>query len=190
MARSLLDRLRGAYADAARVVIVRDDLAEADELSGVVVAVGDEWLLLELWDDSVYFDGWAALRIADVTAVESEALEFERYVARARAELPAPPAIPLELLQAIAQTGVSAVTAMAASHPLVGIWTEEDDAEVLFIGRAENDGSADVTLREIDSAGVWQRDLTDFDAGEITRVTIGGRYQDALERFGESLPGL
>jgi hypothetical protein len=189
MARDVPARLRDAYANQSRVTVIRDDLDDADELHGLVVAVGEEWVLLEVYDDSVYFDGWDALRVRDVTAVEVDPDDFQAYAARAAAQLPSPPAIPLEVLQAVVRTGADAVRELASSAPLVGVWTEQDDAEVLYIGRGEPDGGADVTLREIDSAGRWHDDLSDFDADEITRVTIGGRYQDGLERFGDPLPG-
>jgi hypothetical protein len=188
MARSMLAELRGAYAAQSRVMIARDELDDADELHGIVVAVGDDWFLLEVYDDSVYFDGWDALRIADVTEVEVEIPEFQSYTERARAQLPDPPAIPLEVLQAVARKGASAVPALVASASIVGVWTEQEDAEVLFIGRSEPDGSAEVTIREIDSTGRWHDEVSDFDAEEITRVTIGGRYQDGLERFGDAPP--
>lgn len=184
----MVAELRSAYAAQSRVTLHRDDLADADHLHGLVVAVGDDWLLLEVYDDSIYFDGWDALRIADVTEVEVETPDFQAYVDRARAQLPDPPAIPLAVLEAVAQRGAKAVPQLIASAPLVGIWTEQEDSEVLFIGRSEPDGGAEITIREIDATGTWNDDVSDFDAEEISRVTIGGRYQDGLERYGDPAP--
>ncbi|MDM4762778.1 hypothetical protein QT381_07135 [Galbitalea sp. SE-J8] len=192
MAGSLLDDLRSAYASGDRVKVLRDGLFEdVDVLRGTVVAVGRDWFMVAVYDDSVYFEGWDVARIADVTAVEVEPPEYQAYVRRAAVESLAMPAVPLDLLEALALPQLEVARRVIDATSLIGVYVEDDeDPDVLFIGRAtrgEDDG--DIWLLEIDTAGVWHDEPSSFDPGEITRLTIGGRYQDALERYGDPFPG-
>ncbi|MFT4124005.1 MAG: hypothetical protein QM635_09255 [Microbacteriaceae bacterium] len=191
MASAMIDELRAAYASGDRVRILRDGLAEdVDVLRGIVVAVGRDWFMVAVYDDSVYFEGWDVARIADITAVEVEPPEFQAYARRAAVESLAMPAVPLALLEALALPALDVARRVITASGLIGVYVEDDDdPDVLFIGRHTTGPDEDIWLLEIDVAGLWHDEPSSFDPGEITRLTIGGRYQDALERYGEPFPG-
>jgi hypothetical protein len=191
---SIRTKLQDAYARADRIALQREELhPEADVVRGEIRALGRDWLIVEKYDDAVYFDGWDLLRVADVTAVEPETPDFMRYVRRAEAELPETPAIPLQLLEAIGAPATDVPRMVVERSTLVGIYAESAEGpDVLFIGRAapapedEEDVEAnDVVIREISPSGTWDEEVSIFGADEVTRLTVGGRYQDALEKFGD-----
>jgi hypothetical protein len=187
---SISDALRQAYASGERVMIHRDRVhPDADVLGGIVSAIGSAWFVLATYDDSVYFDGWNVLRVDDVSEVEVEPEDFQQYTARVASRLDPAPAIPLAILEALTAPATEVPGRIASSVPLVGLFAEsEEGPDVLFIGRALPQRGGDVALLEIDSAGRWFDETSVFAPEEITRLTIGGRYQDALEEFGEPFP--
>lgn len=190
MASGIVDELRAAYASGGRVKVLRDRLYDdVDVLRGTVVAVGREWFMIAIYDDSVYFEGWDVARIADVTAVEVEPDDFQAYARRAAVESLAMPAVPLELLEALTLPALEVARRIIERSGLIGVYVEsDDDPDVLFIGRHTTGPDDDIWILEIDVAGVWHDEPSSFDPDEITRLTIGGRYQDALERYGDPFP--
>lgn len=191
MATGIIDDLRAAYASGDRVKILREGLYDdVDVLRGVVVAVGLDWFMIAVYDDSVYFEGWDVVRIADVSEVEVEPAEFQAYARRAAVESLAMPAVPIELLEALTRPARDVARHIIEATNLIGVYVEDDDdPDVLFIGRHTTGADDDIWILEIDVAGVWHDEPSSFDPEEITRLTIGGRYQDALENYGDPFPG-
>ena len=156
---------------------------QADRLYGQILAVGPEWALIEKLDDGIYFDGWDVVRSTHITGLKPDFPDNPDYLARALAELP-PPIVSKDLREAVAGTGVDALRAILASSGLVGIHIEKEDPGMLFVGRFDATLRGSIGITDVDAQGRWnETSLMTFSAKEITRVSVGGRYLDGLQRF-------
>jgi len=86
---------------------------------------------------------------------------------------------PIPLLPISLDSIQELLPAVHVAYPLVTIHTEMRDPDVCFIGKVAKITDKTVTLDEIDPAAKWSRTRR-FRLKEITRVDIGGVYEDAL----------
>lgn len=183
-------KLKRLEATQSLVRIERKFRKRADTIDGVISGVGREWVVVETLADGVHFDGWTALRVADIGAIKLASKSSQRFLARAKAKLPAAPPMPHLLADAIAADTSDSLFALLSSHQMVGVYIEREDPDLLFIGCFDGADKKDIALQQIDPQGVWSHDSSLFRRREITRVSIGGRYQNALEEFGEARPAI
>jgi len=72
--------------------------------------------------------------------------------------------------------------------PLVGVHEEGRSTGPVRIGRYAGLDRKHLKLHQIDAAGRWDAKVTSIRIPKVTRVTVGGRYQEALDRFGDPAP--
>ncbi|WP_213816778.1 hypothetical protein [Glaciihabitans sp. dw_435] len=190
MSTKIVKKLTRARERTVPVRVRRGNLKKGtDVIHGVIVAIGPDWVVVSAMDDSVYFDGWHALRLDDITAVVSDDGDFEEYFARAVAAHGSGPELPAWIGEAVAARRTKALMQLVMGADLCGLYMEADWPDELyigsFLGRREKKRFA---FDRIDPAGNWWDRASVFPARRITRVTIGGRYLDALVQFGEPVP--
>jgi hypothetical protein len=147
---------------------------------GYVEAVGDELLLLALISDEIWFNGFAVLRLADISELESphEYADFVEEALRLRDEsVAAAPAVSL------ADLG-SAIRTAGRLFPVVVIHREEVEPEICRIGRVVKVTKESVTILEIGPDAEWEAEPSTWALDEITRVDFGGGYEEALALVG------
>ena len=170
----VLERLRSAQEELALVRLDRGD--DLDLLDGYVVAVGTEWVLLAVLDDAIVLDGHTALRLADVRRVgrRSNGDMVQQALTLREQWPPAPPAEALDLDSA------RGLLTSLMEQPAITVHPELDDPTVCFVGAPAGLGDRSLRLVEVSPRGVWDSGSTKYRVDDITRVDIGGRYEQAL----------
>jgi len=178
MSKSILER---AAEEHTLVRLWRDDI-EASGVTGYVVAVGPEFFLLSLVGEEIVFNGFEALRLQDVTEVESPH-EYHAFIEKAlelkREQEPAYPVIDLGSVGALVESA-------GRAFPIVSISREYADPDVCHVGMPVQVQAGSVSLMEIGPDAVWYEDVEFYSLGEITRVDFGGGYEEALILVGGS----
>ena len=156
------------------VRVYREDL-EDGWVDGFVVALGDDFIALEVFDKASRLDGYNCLRYRDI----SELL------------VPAPNAA--FLTKALKARGlarsnhfnvdVSSLPALLASagrsFPLISVFYEGQD-NVCWIGRVATVTELEVRLTCINPDARFDREPSSYLLDGITRVDFGGSYEEAL----------
>lgn len=152
-------------------------------LRGFVVSISDRWVAVQALEDTVYLDGLEMIRVEDITSVKKD--PAAAYIDRALTSLGRP-----ILRVAIPQdAGAREVIELAASQaPLIGVHSEQWAGEPLWIGRLGRLGKKRFDLSFIGPDGEWDPTPDRRRYKDITRVSFGTRYIDALERFGDAPP--
>lgn len=146
-----------------------------EELEGCVVGVGEQFVLLHYLDCGFRLNGHLAIRISDIRScrllIKND--RIAERVLKLRGDVPVP--LPQISLVNLPELLLSAFR----QYPLVTIHTELRDPDVCFIGEVAKITERTVTLDEIDPAAKWTRTRR-HRLDDITRVDIGGAYEDAL----------
>jgi len=187
MGKSIVRALLKAHADSAPVSLLRAGLTKGEPIDGYIVDVGDDWVVVAATAQSVYLDGWEVLRIRDVSKVNFANKEARRYIDRAVSLLGSPPAKPTGL-DVAGSDWKDTLKGVLESAPIVAVYSEEKYPDALWVGGVLGHRGKKFGLQEIDANGEWEQVDRTFALAEISRVTIGGRYNDALERFGDPRP--
>jgi hypothetical protein len=159
-----------------RLVRLRRRIDRADKLQGYVVMLADSWLLMAVVDDGIRFNGFAALRSADVVAVKPR--PTDGFVGKALAlqgtwPPTAPPHVDL--------TDVGRLFASVAEHfSLVTLHLEKSLPDVCFIGRLVGVRKRTAEIREVSPQATWLREPTKWPLRKVTRIDFGGAYENAL----------
>jgi hypothetical protein len=174
--RAVLARLEHAQAEQL-LVHVRRWIPDADRLEGFVVGIGSEWVALQHLSDRIAFDGWRLIRRKDIQAVtiDPDADCFEIRALRAREMWP-PSAPPLDLDDVLGAVG----SASKAAKTMVSVFDEFDRPEVCWIGAVVSVNQNRLRLLEVDTRGGWARKTRTFDPADVTRLEMGGGYEEAL----------
>ncbi|HEX8508422.1 MAG TPA: hypothetical protein VF635_02835 [Propionibacteriaceae bacterium] len=176
-----LERLYQAQTQHEYVNIERS-IEGADRVTGYVVGVGSDWLLVSVYDNGAA-NGWVSLRIDDVADVSpAPGGQFVRRGLEYRRSWPArPPGTPLTL-----SSGPLALTLSAASaFPLVTLFAEGEDPYHFFLGRPVSWTTERMHWQEMNVAAGWEEEPVEWVLDSVTRVDIGGRYQAALARVAQ-----
>lgn len=178
------ERLQRAKDELALVRIDRG--RDVDSVEGYVVGVGVRWLLLAFLDDAIVLDGHTALRLQDVRRVR-----FRTNGGMAQQALTLrgqwPPALPAEPIDLDDDRGL--FTSLL-TQPFLNVQPENDNPDVCYIGAPEGLGDRSLRLLEITPRGVWGTRTTKYRVQDITRVEIGGRYEQALLSVAGTAPDL
>ena len=163
--------------EAGDTVSIRRTIWKADQLEGYVVDLSDEWLALHLVVD-VGLNGWSVVRLDTVREVERE--DVGSFVGRALALFGhEPEPVPVEL-----RSAVDVVRSLATTFPVLSVMTEAEDPLHCAIGHPVRAGRKALHLQEISSDATWEPDATAIPWDDITRVDVGGRYEQALHALG------
>lgn len=157
------------------VEIIRD--GDFDDIEGFIVDIGRQWVLLAVLDPMIVLDGFAALRIEDIHAVN---VQNNSDSIRQALELrglwpPSPPQAPVAL------SDVRALLSSAAgASPTVTMHLDETDPDCCYIGALRDMDTNHVALLEVTPSAEWDPEPTLYLLDEVTRVDIGGKYEEAL----------
>lgn len=158
-------------------VMARRNLWKADHLEGFVVAVDQDWAVLNLVYD-VGLNGWSAIRLDTIRDVERQ--RSEAFVTRALAWAgEGPEAVDLDT-----STVERLLRSASARFPLITVYTEAADLNVCAIGRPQRIGSQMLTFLDISSAAVWATQTRGLRLVDVTRIDMGARYETVLHHLG------
>jgi hypothetical protein len=152
--------------------------SSGDDIGGFVLGIGDAWALVAMLSDSIYLDGFAVFPIGDVIDVEDRADEMgfvQRALTLQRAWPPPRPPVPLDL-----NDTATMLRAIAASAPVVMLFTERVDDDVCFVGVPMNVQGSSVYLREIRYDATWRPEPKEWMFADITRIEFGDRYSGII----------
>jgi hypothetical protein len=176
-------QLREALEARAPVQLARERVTPA-WTHGYVIGLSAEFCLVAEVSDAMRFDGFLAIAVGDISAVEQDpGREFvERALALNDETLPELPGFKLDDWQAIAES--------AATHtPLVSLnMLDEEDGEVSYIGRltgAEHDA---LVLQEVDPNAHWYPDTGAYEFAGIGSIGFGTAYMLLLARIAGAPP--
>ena len=171
----ITERLQEAQQDSTLVRVERRD--DFDDIEGYVVGVGGEWVLFAVLDAAIVLDGHAAVRLRDVRRIRhrSNGDMVRRALALRDQWPPTAPGVPVNL-----DSVRDLVTSLAEVSALLTVHTERDDADVCFIGASQGLGERSLRLREVNPRGSWTVQPTKYRLDRITRLDVGGRYEQAL----------
>ncbi|MDJ0848300.1 MAG: hypothetical protein QNK04_07990 [Myxococcota bacterium] len=175
--------LESACADAMVVRITRGEFEDEGDLA-YIGGLGNELMLLLCISKEIHFDGFAVVRIADVTHLDAphDHADFVAEALRRRGESVA-------TAPAVSLLGMAAAVRTAGRiFPLVTLFREEADSDVCHIGKVVEVGDERVHLVEIDPDARWDEETTAYRVSEVTRVDFGGRYEEALVLVGGEPP--
>lgn len=176
----MLRRLDEASTSGRVVTVERDGLDERAQ--ALVLSRNDDWVAVQDLSEGVHLDSVVLMRIRDISSVREDRTG---YYNRAIAALGEPKAT-----FSIADDATARDLLVQASelHPLSAFAIGDEGDEALMIGRLLKAGKRKVRLRFIDTCGTWDDDVDTWTYGQISSITIGGRYIDGLARFGDPYP--
>lgn len=167
-----------------RIVTVDRDVFEDERNLGRVIGVGAELVLMQAISDGMDFAGFSVFRLQDISRVEVPHAH-EAFVAsalRLRGEVAeAPPTVDLS-------SWAGVVRGLGRHSPLVTIHREEVEPDLCSIGHVRSVDAERVGLIEIDPDADWDDEISEIALSEITRVDVGGPYEEALLLVGGPCP--
>jgi hypothetical protein len=171
-------QLREALEERAPVQIARERISPG-LVHGYVIGVSSEFCLVAEVSEAMRFDGFVALAIGDVSAVEQD--PGRKFVERAlqlnEQELPQLPQFRLDNWQAIAESA-------ARETPLISLNMLDDElGEVSYVGRLTATEAGAVILQEVDPNANWYPDTGAYDYPEIGSIGFGTEYMLMLARI-------
>lgn len=174
-ARGLRAELRDAL-DRRTPMRFQRDRIQPGLVHGYVVGLSRDFCLIAEVGDAMRFDGYLAVAISDLTAVETD--PSHEFVARALAlrdeQLRVPEPFDLTDWTTIARSA-------AALAPLISInMIEDDEGEISYVGRLIDVQPDALVLRELDPGAQWYPDTGAYELEAIGSVGFGSGYLDAL----------
>lgn len=145
------------------------------DVRGYVLSVGPGFVLLAVVSDRIWFDGFECFRRPDIIEVEDE--QFAAFTERALAlrdeKLPDLPSVSLVSIEEL-------LVSAGAAFPLLTIHTEEVDPDVCWIGKLSKVEDGEISLLGITPGAEWDDEPTLYRTADITRVSFGADYENAL----------
>lgn len=174
--------LQDSIQSLALVEIVRDPIEIAGiHLVGIPVALGETWFVLSPVSDQMSFNGFTALRMSDVTAVKRRFRMRSFYVSALqaqRATLPHLPRLELESDASILASAQQWFSLLVVEREVANTGTAEIGS-VLRVFRNR------ITMRLMDLNATWFEQSETYFTRDITRISFGGRYEEALAAVAE-----
>lgn len=179
-------QLREAQQQQTMVRLWRGEL-EHGSFCGYVGGVGSEFVLLWVLGDGITEDGIYVMRHRDITELESPE-HHHVFMAKALALKGIVPQLPRSFpLDSIRE----AVQAAGAMSQVIGVHVDtEEEEEVCYIGhlaRVEDDG---FYLQELSPDAEWMRQASFFAWDEVSTLSIGDSYAQALLAVAGPAPAL
>jgi len=168
---------------AANALVRMKSRFEDHKIRGYVRGIGPKFVLIQIVNDRIWFDGYECFRIADIRGLKLEPhTAFIEAAIRARyKKLPKPPRIDLADVEKL-------ILSAASNFPLVTIHNEEERPDVCWIGRVKGIAEGILSLTHIDPNARWEKRSTKHDLKAITRVGFGASYEAALHLVGGNAP--
>lgn len=177
-AKKVRKRLQKALETGERLYVKR--AFDAWKTYGFVVGLSDEWVLIHKVVDC-RFNGWVALRRADITSVGADTGFVGRLLEKRGQSPKAQPELDLTDIVSLLRTA-------HAAAPIVDIELEKREPNVCYIGRIDKVGKRKVKLNEIDTRARWRSNRS-FPLKHITQISLGNDYCEGLWEMGrESAP--
>lgn len=149
--------------------------------NGFVLALGDEWVLLQQFHD-FYPEGYTTVRVRDITDVRSG--EYERHWERMLAaeglldRVAAPGDVPLDdvprLLTALQRRGQNVI--LECEDP-------DEDVEDFYIGQILSVDEDSVRFANFDGLGRWDDAPHMIPFGEITKLQFETLYVQTFSKY-------
>jgi hypothetical protein len=173
--RAQLDEARAARHE----VRVARDILDAGAIYGVPLDVSAELVLLATVKDWG-IDGYALLRIGDVSEVRSDETErFSERVLAAEGELvrlvPPSPSVPVS-------SWAAAFEALRASGRFALVHEEQYEGEPMCVGPIVGLTDTGVLVHYVDTVGVWDPEPSEICIADITLVQFDDRYSTVFGR--------
>lgn len=176
--KSVRARLERARAEALPVRL-RRWIPEADRVDGFVVGIGRRWVVLAKLSGRADIDGWTFVRVKDVQSVtiepDPECFDVRAVKARGQWSPPEIPGADLDDLRGV-------IASAQSGGPLLSVFEEFARPDACWIGRVTSLDADALRLHEINLHGDWVAGSKTkaFDPADITRVEVGGGYEEAL----------
>lgn len=144
-------------------------------IRGYVLDIGPRFFLVGLVNDRIRPDGFECFRIRDVRFLTADptATFVELALKKRGYRPPKKPDVNLERTAAILESA-------GRDFPLLAIHRERAEPGVGSIGRVVGIRRGRAHLLEINPDATWNSQPTRYPLKEITRVSFGGDYEDAL----------
>lgn len=156
---------------------------EEGAVRGYVLDIGPKFFLLSLVSDCLWFDGFECFRVGDVRNVRAdEDATFAEAALKKRGERR-----PKKLRMSV-QSIEELLLSSARLFPLVAIARERIRPNACRIGQVLGVNRSRVSLLEIGPDAEWESSATELRLREITKVSFGGDYEDALHLVGGDPP--
>jgi hypothetical protein len=181
--RGVRAQLREALEASVPVRLLRERISPA-WTHGYLLGMSAEFCLIAEVSDAMRFDGFLAVAIGDVNAVEEDpGREFvERALALNEESIPSLPAIKLDDWQTIAQSA-------AAETPLISLnMLDDESGEVSYVGRLTGTEHDALLLQEIDPNAHWYPDTGAYEFPAIGSIAFGTAYMLLLARIAGTPP--
>ena len=176
--RGVRAQLREALEAGAPVRLLREKISP-NWVHGYLVGLSAEFCLVAEVSDSMRFDGYLAIAVGDINAIEEDpGREFvERALALNEETVPALPEIRLENWHTIAQSA-SAITPLVSLNML-----DEEAGEVSYVGRLIGHEHDALLLQEVDPNAKWYPDTGAYEFQAIGSIGFGTAYMLMLARI-------
>lgn len=146
------------------------------EIIGYVVDLSSEFVAIHVQNDDIMLDGYAILRIQDITSVENKPKrrEFYKEALKLRGYTPKRP-------DGICLNSIASILESVNKHyPLVTVYREEISTDACSIGRLEKLTEKTVILQWLNPSAQWEGYSPRYRLANITKIDFGGLYEDAL----------
>jgi len=174
MAQTRKSRLWDACSNA--IVVRFWNLYEPEPAHGYVLDIGTDFFLFLFINDSMRFEGFECHLIADIKRLEVPD-PFEDFIVAALGKRG-------ECLDQAPEVDLSSITSILNSaskqFPLVVIELGHKKKGVCFVGKVVDVSKGRLLMLEIDPHAVWAKKPSRFWLKDITRVSFGGGYEEAL----------
>ncbi|HZP67595.1 MAG TPA: hypothetical protein VFB32_14930 [Rudaea sp.] len=175
--RGVRAQLREAMEGRVPVQLARERVTSG-WVHGYVIGLSTEFCLIAEVSDAMQFDGFLAVAVGDVSAVEQDpGREFVEKALEINGEaIPELPSFKLDDWQSIAASA-------AAQTPLISLnMLDEGDGEVSYIGRLMGQEPDALVLQEVDPGAHWYPDTGAYEFAGIGSIGFGTRYMLLLAR--------
>lgn len=176
--RGIRAQLREALEARAPVRVLREKISP-NWIHGYLIGLSAEFCLIAEVSDSMRFDGFLAVAVGDVSAIEEDpGREFvERALALNEETIPALAEIRLDDWETIAETA-------AGITPLISLnMLDEEAGEVSYVGRLVGREHDALVLQEVDPNAKWYPDTGAYEFQGIGSIGFGTEYMLMLARI-------
>ncbi|MEO5623882.1 MAG: hypothetical protein ABJB02_07090 [Dokdonella sp.] len=173
--RGVRAELREAFERRIPLRILRERL-QPGVIHGYVAALSRDFCLIAEVGDAMRFDGYIAIALTDISALEIDpAREFVEKALALRGEALAIPAdFCLDDWASIARSA-------AACAPLISVNVlEDEDGEISYVGQLEQIDPQALVLRELDPNAAWYPDTGAYEFDALGSIGFGSGYLEAL----------
>src|SRR5689334_11942838 len=176
-------QLREALEERLPVQIARERISPG-LVHGFVIGLSGEFCLVAEVSEAMRFDGFVALAVGDISAVEQD--PGRKFVERAleinEQRIPQLPDFKLENWQAIAESA-------ARETPLISLNMLDDElGEVSYVGRLTGSEPGALILQEVDPNATWYPDTGAYDFADIGSIGFATEYMLLLARIAGAPP--